>query len=323
MVKKDGRSILRMVGGYFSNNGIVAAFLVIFLALSFITENFFSWTNFMNIARSSVPAAVIAFGMVFVISTTGIDLSVGYSMLFCSTLLASMIKNGLNIYLAMLLCLCAGMVIGTVNGVLVTKAKITPFIATLATSRILYGVNMVYTHGVPIYGLSYPELQVVDQTRVFSVPVSVIICTIICIICAIVMYKTSFGRHVIAIGSNNSAARLSGINVDLVTTLTYTITGVLSAVAAIIITSKMEAAVPGSYAGHEVDVIAATVLGGTSMTGGKAKMGGAYLGAILMIIVINGLAMLRINTLWQSAVVGLVILAAIGIDTIATYRKKG
>ena len=316
-------NILKTIGRFFSNNGIVIAFLALFLVLSIASEHFFSWTNFMNVARAAVPIAIIAFGMVFVIGMAEIDLSVGPVMVLVSIFYADAVNHGWNIYLAMLMALAAGAAIGAINATLITKARITPFIATLAIAQIAYGINMVYSHGVPIYGLSYPEVQFVDQYKIFgSVPFSVILCIVVGIICAILMYRMKFGRYVLSIGSNTEAARLVGINVHAIKYKVYMLVGTLCGLASVIITSKMEAAVPDGMVGHELNVIAATVLGGTSMTGGKAKIWGAFIGALLMILVQNGINLLNINTFWQKAVVGFIILIAVGIDTASTYRNR-
>ena len=314
---------LKAIGRFFGNNGIIIAFAALFIVLVIMSEHFFSWTNLMNVARAAVPIAIIAFGMVFVIGMGEIDLSVGPVMVLVSIFFADAVNQGWNIYVAMLMALAAGAAIGAINATLITKARITPFIATLAIAQIAYGINMVYSHGVPIYGLSYPEVQFVDQYKVFgSVPFSVILCLIVGAICAVLMYRMKFGRYVLSIGSNTEAARLVGINVHRVKYLVYMLVGMLSGLASIIITSKMEAAVPDGMVGHELNVIAATVLGGTSMTGGKAKIWGSFIGALLMILVQNGINLLNINTFWQKAVVGFIILIAVGIDTASTYRSR-
>jgi ribose transport system permease protein len=321
--KKRGNNILSSIGHFFGNNGILVALLALIIVLTILSPHFFSWSNFMNVARSAVPIAVIAFGMVFVIGMGEIDLSVGPVMVLVSIFYADMIQNrGMNIYLAMVVTLLLGAAIGAINATLITKARITPFIATLAIAQIAYGINMVYSHGVPIYGLSYPEVQFIDQAKLFTVPISVILTIIVGIICALMMYRMKFGRYVLSIGSNTEAARLVGIHVHRIKYFVYMLVGLLSALASIIITSKMEAAVPDGMVSHELNVIAATVLGGTSMTGGKAKIWGALFGALLMILVQNGINLLNINTFWQKAVVGFIILIAVGIDTASTYRNR-
>lgn len=323
-VKKKKNGVVRSVGHFFGNNGILVALLALIIVLWILSEHFLSLSNLMNVARSAVPIAVIAFGMVFVIGMGEIDLSVGPVMVLVSVFFADMIQNqGLNIYLSMVLALAAGAAIGAINATLITKARITPFIATLAIAQIAYGINMVYSHGVPIYGLSYPEVQFIDQYKFFDiVPFSVILTLIVGAICAILMYRMKFGRYVLSIGSNTEAARLVGIHVHRIKYYVYMLVGLLSALASIIITSKMEAAVPDGMVSHELNVIAATVLGGTSMTGGKAKIWGAFFGALLMILVQNGINLLNINTFWQKAVVGFIILIAVGIDTASTYRNR-
>lgn len=260
--------------------------------------------------------------MTFVISLGGIDLSVGSTVGISGMVLAAMILGGQNIYLAILVVLLLGALIGLVNGILVTKLGMAYFIATLGTMSILRGMIYVYTKGIPLYGLKYPEIQFFGQGYIGPVPVPIILTLLLLAVSCYLFYKTRFGRYTVSIGSNEDAARLVGIHVDKIKILVFVLSGVFCAVAGIILASRSEAAVPTAGNAYEMDAIAATVIGGTSMSGGKGNMLGTALGAILMATIKNGLSLLNVNTFWHQVVIGLFILFAVALDGFATKRAE-
>jgi ribose transport system permease protein len=299
--------------------GIIAAYVVVLVGLSIACPNFLTVSNFMVGIRQAVFTAIVGFAMTFIIAMGGIDLSVGSTVGITGMLVAALMLGGCNIYLAMLITILLGAVIGLINGVLVTKMGITYFIATLGTMSILRGVIYVYSKGIPLYGLSFPGFQYLGQGYIGVVPVPIIITLIIFGICYYLFNKTKFGRYTVSIGSNESAAEMVGINVEKIKILVFTLSGILCAVAGIILASRSEAAVPDAGSGYEMDAIAATVIGGTSMTGGKGYMLGTAFGAVLMATIRNGLSLLNINTLWNQVVVGTFILLTVAFDS---YRAK-
>jgi ribose transport system permease protein len=299
--------------------GIIIAYVAVFVGLSIACPNFLSVSNFMVGIRQAVFTAIVGFAMTFVIAMGGIDLSVGSTVGITGMLVAALMLGGCNIYVAILLAVIVGAVIGLLNGLLVTKMGITYFIATLGMMGILRGLIYVYSKGIPLYGLSFPPFQYLGQGYVGVVPVPIIITLMVFGICYYLFNKTKFGRYTVSIGSNEDAAEMVGINVDKIKILVFTLSGMLCAVAGVILASRSEAAVPDAGNGYEMDAIAATVIGGTSMTGGKGYMIGTAFGAVLMATIRNGLSLLNINTLWNQVVVGVFILLTVAFDS---YRAK-
>lgn len=299
--------------------GIIIAYFVVFTGLSIACPNFLTFSNFMVGIRQAVFTAIIGFAMTFVIAMGGIDLSVGSTVGITGMLVAALMLGGCNIYLAMLIAILLGAVIGLINGFLVTKMGITYFIATLGMMSILRGLIYVYTKGIPLYGLRFPGFQFLGQGYIGAVPVPIIITVIVFCISYYLFNKTKFGRYTISIGSNEDAAEMVGINIDKIKVMVFTLSGIMCAIAGIILAARSEAAVPDAGNGAEMDAIAATVIGGTSMTGGKGNMIGTAFGAVLISTIRNGLSLLNINTLWNQVVVGVFILLTVAFDS---FRAK-
>ena len=300
--------------------GIIGMYLVVFIGLSIACPNFLKFSNIMIGIRQAVYTAIVAFAMTFVISLGGIDLSVGSTVGISGMVLAAMILGGYNIYLAIGVVILLGAFIGLVNGLLVTKLRIAYFIATLGTMSILRGLIYVYTKGIPLYGLKYPEIQFVGQGYIGVIPFPIILTLIILLVFYYCCDKTKFGRYTVSIGSNEDAAKLVGINVDKIKILVFMLSGVLCAIVGVILAARSEAAVPEAGNAYEMDAIAATVIGGTSMSGGKGNMVGTAFGAILMATIKNGLSLLNVNTFWHQVVIGIFILFAVALDGYASTR---
>ncbi|WP_291300490.1 ABC transporter permease [Desulfosporosinus sp. BICA1-9] len=305
-----------------SGGGIIIAFCLLIVILSIASPHFMTVSNITIIIRQAVFVAIIGFGMTFVIGMGGIDLSVGATMSICGLVAADLILKGQNIFFAILVALIIGTFIGFINGLLISKVGIADFITTLAIMSILRGIIMVYSKGMPIYGLRFPELQYLAQGFIGPVPVPVLLTVISMILCYYLMYRTKFGRYTLSIGSNSEAARLVGINITKIKILVYSLTGLLAAIAGVLLTSRLEAAMPEAGMGYELDVIAATVIGGTSLSGGKASLIGTAVGAVLMAVVRNGLNLLNINVFWHQVVIGSIILIAVGIDRFSSINLK-
>lgn len=298
--------------------GPLLGFAVITIILSILSPNFLSLDNILNILRQVSINALIAFGMTFVILTGGIDLSVGSMLALAAALTAGLMASGMDPILAMLLGLLAGAIMGAINGFVITKGKVAPFIATLATMTIFRGLALVYTEGRPITGLSKDlSFELMGRGYFFGVPVPVIWMLISYAILYFILKKTTFGRRVYAIGGNEEASILSGIKVDRVKIWVYSITGLLSALAGIILTSRLNSAQPTAGTAYELDAIAAVVLGGTSLSGGRGWIFGTMVGALIIGVLNNGLNLLDVSSFYQQVVKGGVILLAVILD-----RKK-
>jgi len=221
--------------------GVILAFIVLATYQSFTSPNFLTQSNIMIVIRQAVFVALMGIGMTFVIAEGGIDLSVGATLGFAGIIVAALIMGGMNIYLAIVITLVAGLVIGLTNGLLITQLHMPDFIATLGTLSIMRGLILLYTNGVPIYGLRFPEIQWFAQGFIGPVPVPIIILALLVAIFMYILRKTKLGRYTLAIGTNNEAARLVGININKIKLIVYSMSGLLSAIAGILLTSRTEA----------------------------------------------------------------------------------
>ncbi|NMB55510.1 MAG: ABC transporter permease [Leptolinea sp.] len=305
-----------------SGIGVIIAFTVLVMYLSLASPNFLTTSNIMIVIRQAVFVALMAIGMTFIIAEGAIDLSVGATLGISGIMVAALILAGVNIYLAVVITLLFGILIGLINGLLVTQLHMPYFIATLGTLSIMRGLILMYTNGIPLYGLRFPEFQYLAQGFIGPIPVPIFILFAALLIFLYVMNRTKLGRYTLAIGTNREAARLVGINIPKIELILFSLTGFLSALAGILLTSRTEAAVPTAGSGYELDVIAAVVIGGTSMTGGKANLIGTIIGAILMTTIRNGLNLLGINALLHQVVIGIFILIAVGIDSRISTKKS-
>lgn len=297
--------------------GPLIGLCIIILILIIASPNFLTLTNILNVFRQVSINALIAFGMTFVILTGGIDLSVGATLALSGALTAGMLGAGFDPVTAVILGLGAGAAMGAVNGVLITKTNIAPFIATLATMTIYRGLALVYTDGRPITGFNSEFFTMIGGGYLFGVPVPVIIMLVLFAALYFILRKTTFGRNVYAIGGNEEASRLSGIKTGRFKIYVYTLTGLLSALAGIILTSRLNSAQANAGTGYELDAIAAVVLGGTSLSGGRGWIVGTLVGALIIGVLNNGLNLMGVSSFYQQVVKGLVILLAVLLD-----RKK-
>ncbi|MFY0545856.1 ABC transporter permease [Brevibacillus sp. H7] len=293
--------------------GPLLGLALIVIVLSIISEDFFTISNIFNVLRQISINALIAFGMTFVILTGGIDLSVGSILALSSALTAGMMAGGMDTPLAVLIGLLAGAVMGAANGVLISKGKVAPFIATLATMTVFRGLTLVYTEGKPITGL-HEDFAMLGRGFFLEIPMPVIWMLISFAVLYFLLRHTTFGRHVYALGSNEEATRLSGINTSKVKILVYSISGLFAALSGIILTSRLNSAQPTAGTAYELDAIAAVVLGGTSLAGGRGWITGTLIGAMIIGVLDNGLNLLNVSSFYQQVVKGGVILLAVLLD---------
>ncbi|SHH90269.1 ribose ABC transporter permease [Virgibacillus chiguensis] len=295
--------------------GPLLGLLLITIVLGVMSESFFTLNNILNLLRQVSVNALIAFGMTFVILTAGIDLSVGSILALGSALTAGLLASGMDPILAICIGLLIGFLLGAVNGLIIAKGKVAPFIATLATMTIFRGATLVYTDGKPITGLSDSfSFEMIGKGYVFGIPFPAIIMVIVFLILVFILHNTVFGRQVYAIGGNEEASKLSGIKADRVKIGVYSLTGMLSVLAGIIITSRLDSAQPTAGTMYELDAIAAVVIGGTSLSGGKGRIVGTLIGALIIGVIDNGLNLLNVSSFYQQIVKGLVILLAVLLD---------
>ncbi len=282
-----------------------------------LSDNFFTWRNILTVLRQTSINAVIATGMTFAILIGGIDLSVGSVLAICSAIMANLIASGMDLILAILITLLLGLAIGIVNGLLISKGRLQPFIATLGTMTLLRGFTLVYTQGKPIGtsgGANSLMFGKIGSGYILGLPVPVYIMIIVFIIAYYILRHLRTGRYVYALGSNEEATIYSGIKTDKVKLFVYGASGLLAALAGVIVTARLGTASPTAGEGYELDAIAAVVLGGTSMSGGVGTIGGTAIGALIIGILNNALNLLQVPSYYQNVAKGAVILFAVLLD---------
>ncbi|AZR74898.1 ribose ABC transporter permease [Anoxybacter fermentans] len=300
---------LKFAGKFKSGIGLIGLIIV----LSFLSEYFLTLPNLLNVTRQVSINAILAFGMTFVILTGGIDLSVGSILALTSAITAGLLSTGYDVVIAILAGLLLGAILGLFSGILVAKAKMPPFIVTLGMMTIARGFTLIYSGGRPISGFN-KTFRFLGAGYLGIIPFPVVIMIIILLICYIVLRKTSFGRYVYAVGGNEKATKLSGINTDAIKMSVYAISGFLAAVSGIILTSRLNSAQPTAGTGYELDAIAAVVLGGTSLAGGQGGVIGTIMGALIIGVLNNGLNLLNVSSFYQLVAKGAVILIAVFLD---------
>jgi len=300
---------------------VLLALLIVSTGIALATPYFLTTDNLMGVFRSFSTTAIMSIGMVMVIVTGGIDLSVGSVMGLAGLVTALAFEHGLPTAVSVGCGLGVGLLFGLTNGLLVTVGRLPPFIATLGTLSIGRGLMYIVTKGVPVTPATPEAFNVIGQGYLGYVPAPVIIMVVLALVFSLIMAYTTFGRHVYATGGNEHAAWISGVNTARVKLVVFTLSGVISALAGVIAFSRFSSAEPASGFGIELDVIAAAAIGGASLAGGVGSVQGAILGAALTGIIANGVVLMNINTYAQQAITGTVILIAVSIDVWRNAKK--
>lgn len=298
-----------------SKYGVLMVFVVMFVFFSFASPNFFKASNFMKVSRQINTLGICAVGMTILLIAGGIDLSLGYQLSLVNVVCAWLMTNNVNWVLAVLLTLlmCAG--IGAINGLIIVKSGVHPMIITLAVSQVLQGASFLISKGVPIFGFP-TEFSAMGQKSLFGVlPISLIIMVVIFIIGYIILAKVPYGRYLYAIGSNEEAAKLAGVNTAMVRFTAHTLCGLLTGIAGILLLSRTNSGMSNNGAGFEFNVITACVLGGVSNLGGRGNIYQALLGVLIMGFLENGMVMLGINAHWQLVITGTLLGIAVSYDS--------
>jgi ribose transport system permease protein len=295
--------------------GTLAGLVSLCLLLTALTPHFLTVSNLLNVMEQTSINAVIALGMTFVILSGGIDLSVGSLVALSGVVMASALQSGLPLPVALLAGVLSGALGGLVNGSLVTLGRLPPFIATLGMMSVARGLALLYTDGRPVSGFT-SDFRWLATGRPLMVPVPVLVTLAAYVLASLVLTRTRFGRYVYAIGGNEEATRLSGVAVRFHKTMVYVLSGALSALAAVLLTARLNSAQPIAGMMYELDAIAATVIGGTSLLGGSGRISGTLIGALIMGVLRNGLNLLGISSFLQQVVIGLVIVGAVLLDSL-------
>jgi ribose transport system permease protein len=294
--------------------GTLLGLVVLCLVLWALTPHFFTVANVLNVAQQTSINAIVAVGMTYVILSGGIDLSVGSIVALAGVALGALLQDGQPLPVALLLALGVGTACGLVNGVLVSWGGLPPFIVTLGMMSVARGAALLFTEGRPVSGFDAP-FRSLATGHVGFVPAPVVATVVVYALAHVVLTRTTFGRYVYAIGGNEEATRLSGVAVKRHKTAIYAVSGLMSAVAAVILTARLNSAQPIAGMMYELDAIAATVIGGTSLMGGEGSLAGTLVGALIMGVLRNGLNLLGVSSFLQQIVIGAVIVGAVLIDT--------
>lgn len=305
--------------------GVFLILLAMSVGLSLYTDTFLTSTNIFNILRAFSWIAVSAFGQCMAIITTGIDLSVGSVMGLSGLATAMLLARGVNVPVAVLGGLLTGLIAGLLNGLMITKGKLPPFIATLGTLLMARGLCYGLTGGWPVRDLpqSFRNLGQYDVPIAgMGVPLPLIFLLVIGVIMSTFLGRTVWGYRIYALGGNETATALSGINTNRVKLMVYSLGGFLTAIGGVLMTARLGVAAPTAANGYELDVIAAAVVGGTSMKGGEGTILGVLIGAAIMQVLRNGLVLMGVSAYWLQAVQGLVIVVAIMLDQLRRRERR-
>ncbi len=300
--------------------------MVIFSVLK--PDAFFNTDNIIGILQSTTVIGVLAIASTFIIITSGIDLSVGVLMTFCAVMAGVFMVNlGLPMWIGVPGAILVGALCGTVSGLAITKLRVPPFIATLGMMMLLKGASLIITKTRPIYFNDVEGFDAISLGSALSdlfpglpIPNGVLIMFLVAVLCAVILNKTALGRYTFALGSNEEAVRLSGVNVDRWKVIIYAFSGGICGIAGLLIASRLNSAQPALGQGYELDAIAAVVIGGTSLSGGVGTILGTIIGAFIMSVLINGLRIMSVAQEWQMVLTGVIIILAVYTDNLR--RKK-
>lgn len=294
--------------------GVFLILMVIVILLSILSKNFLTYLNIINVIRQITFIALIGLGSMIIIITTGIDLSPGSVVGLTSVIVASFAHPGQHsLVVTLLIGVSVGIAVGLINGILVAKTGLPPFIVTLGMFTTVRGLALLYSDGRPVNSLS-KDFIFIGSGTVLGIPVPIIILFVILVITHILLNNSQLGRHIYALGGNEQAAIISGINVNKVKIFCYTYAGFLAALSGLILTGRIASGQPGLGVGYELDAIAAAVIGGTSLSGGIGTVFGTISGALVIGVINNGMDLLNINMYWQQITKGLIIILAVLLD---------
>ena len=297
-----------------------ASLILLIIIFSVASPNFFKTNNLVGILLATAVNGILAVGITFIIVTGGIDLSIGTVMTFGSVMAGVVVTMWhLPIPLGVLAGVAAGAFCGFVNGISIAKLKVPPFIATLGMMMITKGLNLIFSGTKPVYFVDTPVFGLIASQPVLGIPMGVIIFFVSALVASFILSKTLLGRYTFAIGSNEEAARLSGINTDAWKIAVYSLGGAFAGIAGIVMASRLQSAQPALGAGYELDAIAAAVIGGTSLSGGEGTILGTVIGAFIITVLTNGLRILSVPQEWQMVVTGLIVIGAVYLDIV---RRK-
>lgn len=308
--------------GKINEYAIYIVLILLFLFFSIASPSFINANNLINVVRQISMLGIASVGMTFALLVGGIDLSIGSQMSMVAVICSIMMTKGnVNPWLSSIICIILTSIVGFFNGIIISKIKMPPLIVTLSTMIIIEGIAFIISKGIPIFG--FPQgFSILGQGYLGIIPIPVIIMIIILIIGAVILNKTYIGRYFYSIGGNEEASRLSGISVDKIKCLAYTLSGLFAGIAGVILLSRTNSGQPTMGKGFEFDVLTAVVLGGVSVNGGVGKISNVISGILIIGVLNNGLVLMGMNTYVQSVVKGVVLLIAVAFDFIQRNKKN-
>lgn len=313
-------SVGRRIGSWALNHGALVGLIILCMALFIATPVFLTVPNIINIGIQAAVVAIMAFGMTFVIVTSGIDLSVGSVAALSAMVSAWMFSNvGLPGWLTLIIGLLIGLLAGAASGLAIAYGKLPAFIATLAMMSVARGLTLVISGGTPVATSGAVNHLGADLG---PIPVPVIMLALAGVVCWFILSRTVLGRSLYAIGGNEEAARLSGIPVRRILVAVYALAGLFAGLAGLVLAGRLSSAQPQAGLGYELDAIAAVVIGGASLLGGSGKASGTFIGAVLLAVIRNGLNILNVSSFWQQVVIGCVIALAVGFDVFRSKKES-
>jgi ribose/xylose/arabinose/galactoside ABC-type transport system permease subunit len=298
------------VRGFFQRFGLLISFLLLCIALSFLSDRFLTVGNWTNILRQSTINLIIAIGMTYVILTAGIDLSVGAVLALATVVTADLLQRGIPILPTVIVGLTLGGALGLASGVLISRVKVPPFVATLGMMTVARGLALTYTQGRPITGLP-DAFRTIGTGYLGPIPMPIIVAGVAFLAGYILLTRTRMGMNIYALGNNPVAAHYAGIATTNYTTFVYVLAGALAALAGMILVARLDSAQPTAGLSYEFDAIAAVVVGGTSFAGGEGSLVGTLLGVLVISVLNNGLNLLNVSSFYQPVVTGVVIALAL------------
>lgn len=317
-IRKDSDSLRMFMGKY----GIGVVLLIMMIAIGIMEPTFATSTNFINVATQVSINGMISYGMCLAITTGGIDLAVGAQLALTSCVLGQTITNmGMNVWVACLISLLVATAFGLLNGVLIAKFNMFPFVVTLSTQLIIRGLSQVISGGKAI-SLTSDAFKGIYSNKLLGVPIPIVLLLVVSIIMYLLLHWTKFGRYIFAVGGNVNAAIASGVSEFWTKVGVYTVSGLLSGIAAIIFTAKTGSAQSNIGIGYETDAVAACVLGGTSFAGGIATIPGVLMGIFIIGFIYNGMNLIGVSSYYQSIVKGCVIIGAVLLDMVMNRKNR-
>ena len=317
--KTAGWYLIRLIES--RESSLLLVVLIVGVIFSLGTKNFFTAENLLNICKQVTLVTIVAAGQTFIITSGGIDLSVGSSLGLSSVIMSWFIAREWSLYVSVPVGILIGLTFGVLNGIFITRLRLPPFIVTLGMASVGRGLLLIITRGYAIT-IDSPLIMSLGNDRVFGIPIMALFMPLVVVVAAFLLNHTIFGNHVKAVGGNELATRLSGINVNGLKLRVYALAGLFCGIAGVIMTGRLNGGNPNAGLNFDMDTIAAVIIGGTSLQGGSGTIVGTMLGAVLLGMIRNGLVLWNVNMYWTTVTTGAIIILVCAIDSFTSRQKE-